>query len=278
MITLWLYRRIKLGPFSLSVPIRRRLPQRWSEVSQWQALTFSSCLLLNQHAFGEELTPSMKFTILNRWMRVSEKVFYDLSEEEMTAILKSMGDIFTVDKITPRLSLRIGWRKVSLPKELLVGETVEAFDIYEHYYQKILEGDKSEDSLILFCGYLLRSFHLLKWKRAPIDTKEAEKVVAWLKKKPYELQFYIYWWYHCTRAQLRKKYPGAFGKGGGKKGPDFTSQFGWRGLIYSVAQDGPFGPEKKLRQTEVHDFFTYLDWNHGRSMEHEWRMKQNKAG
>ncbi len=270
-MTIWVYRRKKLGRFSLSIPMRRKLPQSWPEVSKKQALRFAYILMLSQHPFDQPIPLSLQFTILNAWLRVREEEFYKLTDLQITTLLEKMQNVFNDTWDPPSIKLKVGTQKLRLPRLLLEGETTEAFAVYEDYYQKILNDQESrEDHLDIFCGYILRR------KNQSVSTDHAEKMAKKLVKQRVIKKFYVYWWYYCQRQQLASKYKGAFGKGGpGKKGPDFTSVFGWWGLIYSIGQDGPFGTEAQVKETELHSFLMYLDFNSNRIKELEWNQQQN---
>jgi hypothetical protein len=154
-----------------------------------------------------------------------------------------------------------------MPKTLLIGETAEAFAVYETFYQKVLCGEKG--ALLSFASYLYRECG------EAVDDFLADRTLQELRDKPI-IQFALYWWYYRTRAQLVAKYSGAFGKGdGGRKGPNFTAGHGWWGLMYSVAQDGPFADFDELKSAEVHSFLDYLEFNHNRTREIEWHQRQS---
>lgn len=58
--------------------------------------------------------------------------------------------------------------------------------------------------------------------------------------------------YRCGQ-MLPLRYKAAF-EGPKSKGP----QWGLRGLVMAVAEDGTYGPEKSVRQMNIHDFYQYV--------------------
>lgn len=269
MVTVWIYRPIKIGKWSLSVPVRRKVPSTWQELSQEKALQFVSCLMIHKLPFGETIPYEMRFEILNAWLRISSHEFYRFTDLQIAILLEKIDPIFEEAKTIPKFKNG----KYRLPAELLEGETVEAFAIaYEEHYANIIEGMEVEKNLNWLCAYLLRE------KGKSVDTTIAKKRLPEVVQMLPAQRFYIYWWYAITREELIARYPGAFGKNGvtkGKKGADFTSHHRWLGCIHQVATDGPFGTEKELKQTEVHEFLHYLDFNDGKAREMEWNMKKN---
>lgn len=271
MITLKFTIKKRWWLFSYQRTVRRKLPESWSEVSLKQAIQYASLLLKFRMTFTDTLDTHHKFLILNSWSGISKEAFYSMSEEEIGALMHRLQPIFEATPIPPVLRMRIFGIPFRLPKMKLAGENVEAWDFYELYYRNIVEGegDEVEENLGMLCGYLLRPFTFFLW---PLNTLIAKKIASYLQQKKPHLMHYIYWWYFCTRQQLRSQYPGAF-TGSGKKGADFTSHFGWRGYMYSIAEEGPWEDIEDVKKADLHEFMTFIDYNHGRMKEREFNKK-----
>ncbi len=269
MTTVWIYRRFRVKLFSFneisfSFPVRRKLPTQWPEVNTAQALAFAHCMMLSKQAFDKDFETPFRLLVLNHWLGISQDDFYKLTDLQVVTLLETIEPVFETNPDFAGVDVLAG----CMPENLLIEETTEAFDVYETYYQGVLHNDPG--SLLAFTSFLVRE------QGTEISEAAANEAEGLLQGNPV-LQFLLYWWYYRTRARLVCKYPGAFGKSGssGRKGPDFTSGHGWRGLMYSVAQDGPFEDFEKLKNAEVHDFLDYLEFNHNRLKEHEWHQRQH---
>ncbi len=218
--------------------------------------------MLTEQAFKDEFGLPFRFMVLNYWLRISQNDFYKFSDLQIASLIEIIAPVFDEDPNFSNIEMLFGY----MPQSLLIGETTEAFAVYETYYEKVLCGEKG--ALLDFAAYLYRACG------APVDDQLAADAKESLHDQPI-VQFALYWWYYRTRAQLVTKYPGAFGKGGGGgKGPNFTAGHGWWGLMYSVAQDGPFSDFDDLKNAEVHAFLDYLEFNHNRIRENEWHQRQ----
>jgi len=250
------------------------------------AIQFASLLMWNQHSFTQPLTWEMKITLLRMWLRVPGKVFYALGNVQITLLLHRMDPIF-LELDPPALRIRLKpwfylfkdkypfgvrlWKNPCyvLPAPKLIGEDTEAFTWYEEYYDEVIQG--TPGALESLCGLLIRR------KGRYLDEDDATKTQELLKPNPV-LKFYCYWWYSSQRRKLIDRYPSAFGKGGGKKtnGPDFTSQYKWRKVIYVIAEKGPWRDKHQLKKDDVHNFLDYLSYHSDYMKELDWKERLTK--
>lgn len=269
MTTIWIYRKFRFknilfGEIFFTFPVRRKLPNQWEEVTTEQALSLAQTMMASKQDFTKEFDIDFRVIVLSHWLRISLDDFFALSDLQVTTLLQIIDPIFEKHPDLSGVSLLDGY----MPAPMLIQESTEAFAVYETYYEKVVNGE--EGALLRFVSYLLRE------QGTPVDDGAAQIATEKVKEEPV-VQFLLYWWYYKTRQQLVKKYPGAFGKGGGggRRGPNFTAGHGWWGLMYSVAQDGPFDNYDELKNSEVHVFLDYLEFNHNRMREVEWHQRQN---
>lgn len=267
MKAVWIYRHyklkfIKFREIYITYPVRRKLPTGWNDLTDKQFTEFINCMMICEQSFDKEFDLHFRFMVLNSWLRIPPNDFYKFSDMQVAALLDIIEPIFETAPDFTNINLLDG----CMPKTLLISETTEAFAVYETFYQKVLSGEKG--ALLTFASYLFRE------SGTAVDDALAKESSEAIEEQPI-IQFALYWWYYRTRAQLVIKYPGAFGKGGsGRKGPNFTAGHGWWGLMYSVAQDGPFADFDELKNAEVHSFLDYLEFNHNRAREIEWHERQ----
>lgn len=270
MITIWIYRRVKLWKITVTIPVRRRLPRTWAEASGLHAQLFAKCLMVSKHPFDKPFSIPFRFMVLNHWLRLSPDEFYKFSDLQITTLLEAIKDIFEQPPVHFISSLHVKWSNLSLPLPLLENETVEAWDIYERQYEQILNGAVSIGELtplLQFAAYILRQ------RGTKLSSPQYHRSLKALRLN-IPAQFFAYWWYYCTRQALVKRYKGAFGKGGKFS---HAASHGWRGLIHSVAQDGPFGEESILLETEVHHFFDYLEFHSKRMKDIEMNQRKHAS-
>jgi hypothetical protein len=261
-----LRKRKQVGRFSFFIPTYRTLPRSWSEVSRDQALRFAFCLIESGQPFDKPYSEQFRLMVVNAWLKMEKADFAELTEPQMIAIVSELKDIFDSPPLT--LNLRKLIKGYSGPLPLLSFESVGGWEILETWYQQIIQReDDRQQSLHMFLSYLMRD---------PVempDDQAAEKFRA-NTSEGYELHmFLVYWWYYHTRQALAEKYKAAFSSSGKKKAVDYTSQYGWSGLIYQIASEGVFGSVEQLRRIELHRFLDYLSFNSDRYKELEWEQR-----
>lgn len=261
-----LRKRKKIGRLSFTVPTYRKLPRTWSEVSRDQALRFAFCLIESGQPFDKPYSERFRLMVVNAWLHIDKSDFAELTEPQMIAIVSELKGIFDTPPLY--LNMRKLIRGCSGPLPLLSFESVGGWEILETWYQQIItQEDNRQQSLHIFLSYLMRN---------PVEMPD-DKVAEQLRDKTsegYELHmFLVYWWYYHTRQALSEKYKAAFSSSGKKKAVDYTSQYGWSGLIYQIGSEGVFGSVEQLRRVELHRFLDYLSFNSDRFKELEWEQR-----
>lgn len=266
-------------------PLVRTMPDSWATAKLRHALLYVKTLIETQQPFDQELTLAAKFKLIENFLRLPGNLFTQITDLQITFLLSKI-DLFIRDKkITwPRPYFLIGLKKYHWPQVMFEYMTVEEFAVGEVFYREVIEGKNSEKSLDLLIGYLCRpkgqpvSTEMAKRTQKHISysdimhgSKYSQQIKMLWRGLTYIEKFSFYWWYYQQRSALSDKYPNVF-KTKNEDKADFTSGYGWHGIIYATADLGGFGTEKEIKQTDLHDFLNYLNFNIDRVKEE--RMNQ----
>jgi hypothetical protein len=260
--------------WTIQFPIVRTMPDSWYAATHKHALLFVKSIVEAQQPFDQPLTDQTKIKLIENFLRLPGNLFTQLTDLQISLLLSKI-DKFINDKKTtwPRPWFLIGLKKYHWPRPLFEYMTVEEFAVAEVFYRQVIEGKSSEKALDMLIAYLCRP----KGKQISTElAKRTEKNISYadiLNGPKYKQQmrmvwhgltyvekFAFYWWYYQQRLAIAEKYPNVF-KTKNEEKADFTSGYGWHGMIYTVADLGSFGTEPEVKRGDLHDFLNYLNFN-----------------
>lgn len=141
----------------------------------------------------------------------------------------------------------------------------EEFSFADKAYQAFFHSGK-QDVLNIFFASIFREVdtwwfirkHLPATtgdRRQPFNKHLLDQRTKKVMHVSYDTKLAVWYWYHCFRIDLPKKYPHVF-TGSNEKN---ANTGGWLDVILSLSADGPFGDYDKTRHTQINLVLTDMN-------------------
>lgn len=267
--------RVKLGSKKF------RLPASWAECTRAHALTFVGMIFYSGLRDTDIQQFSNRFRIQVLRALISDHTvrhhdFFSLKSWQVTALLEKIDFLFNDICLVPVVPHIPGG--LYLPDARLTNSSFIEFAFADEYFSKISteedDGAMLDNLVLALCRpkkrfYFIRRLFGDKDPRQPFDSKHLERDIS---KIPVIYKTWVYFFYMNFRKYLTDKYPALFHQNT-SGGQSSTADYGWLGILTSLAKEGIFGDWENTARSNVHTVLFALSYNQDVYQESIRKMK-----
>ena len=274
-----IYAFLKKIDITYWVSTSRKLPTSWAEAKPKHAVAFIRLLASGAVAGAApgNYPPQLRILFLRALVNISGKKFYAMGDLQEYTLQECIQALFTTPCLDPIIkNFKFYGTRYHLPANTMDYSTMLEFAIADSFYMQIQQGVAVQENMEKLAAVLCRpgrNFWFIQKYLPKIhkgDRRQGYEDVTMISRTkafeelPNEYLWWAYFFYWNIRGELKELYPQVFSSPEGEEdeNPKKTAQYGWVGIIHSLADKGAFGNWQATAAQNMHVVLNYLNFQH----------------